>query len=365
MRSFIFTLILSVFFTLPTTARPINGGVSDGGGGSVGSSAVTPRQIAQGVPSLAHWILPWLYRQQAQFLGLSPADQKNSVVAKLFPAQGDDILALIPKISFELRLSGPCFDAKGAPKEGSIFAKNKNQLCLSPFLLSQKLSSSDMSAETAALMIHELSHLLGTSEAEAVAIQKSALADFSQMSLADSEKAISALLNGEQGGQITSVRGPLQSWSQDPEHFTTARDLLYWNLSWRNLLQALDDQTNQRVQYAPQSVLALYPVYNMKIAVMIGYYHAHDMTSTAEDRQGFQDQLDQSFASAKTLTVRQMILAQEGWDPGAEYDQVLLRKPESWADEAQAMSELENYLARIESQVQSLSRFLIPTEITQ
>jgi hypothetical protein len=364
MRKFIFILSLFLLFALATEARPINGGVSDGGGGSVGSSAVTPEQIAQAVPPLAHWILPWLYRQQAQFQTLSPADQKDSTVAKLFPAHGDDILVLIPKISFELRLSGPCFDANHTPKEGSIFAKNKNQICLSPFLLSQNLNSSDVAAETAALMIHELSHLLGTNEAEAVAIQKLAIADFSQMSLADTDKALSALLNGEQGGQITTVRGPLQSWSQDPEHFTTARDLLYWNQSWGNLLGSLTDQTDQRVQYVSQSLLDLYPAYNMKIAVLIAYYHAHDMTSTPEDRQSFQDQLDQSFAAAKTLTARQLISAQGGWDPGAAYDKVILHKPESWADEARAMLDLENYLGRIESQVRSLFQFSIPTEIT-
>lgn len=319
-------------------AHPLReGGVSDGGGDSIGASKVSAQEIADKIPELSSWIFPWLYKNQT--------DQANQFIG------------LLKEGSVEVRLTEPCFDKNGTAKDGSIYASQKNQICISAFLLSKKLSKSNFESELAALMIHEFSHFLGTTEDEAVSLQKKALEDFAQMNLSETQKKYHSFLEGPQGGLFSKAYGPLENWRQDPKNYTTARDLLYWNQQWGELYSELTDGERGILQYLPSSSLAAFPAYNLKIAVMIAYYQAQDPQLDPEIRKQFQDYLDSSFAESSRMTAREFIKAREGWDPGSDYDQVILSKPVSWADQAQAMGELIAYLKNLESEAQATAAF--------
>lgn len=337
-------LIFVVLFVTQTVsplfaeARPlIEGGVSDGGGNAIGDTSVSPENIAEKIPDLKYWILSWIYKNQAE---------SSAQYMELF-RQG----------SIEVRLTAPCFDKNGVAKDGSIYGGEKYQICLSAFLLSQKLSKSNYEAELAALMIHEFSHFLGTTEDEAVALQTKTAEDFSQLNLAETRKKILSFLEGPQGGLISKVYGPMESWQQDPQTYTTARDLLYWNQKWSGIYEELTNNSRGLVQYLPNEYLSVFPAYNIKIAVMIAFYHANDPHQTSDFRKQFQDNLDDTFAEKPSMTAREFIRNREGWDPGSDYEQVILTKPSTWSDQAQAMADIVHYLKSLEAQVRETSQF--------
>ncbi|KYG65559.1 hypothetical protein AZI86_00315 [Bdellovibrio bacteriovorus] len=337
-------LLVLIFVTLPflgpirSDAHPLRqGGVSDGGGNSLGASNVSAQEIADKIPELSFWVFPWIYKNQAD---LNP-----------------QLVVLLKQGSIEIRLSEPCFDKNGTPKDGSIYASQKNQICISALLLSKKLSKSNFESELAALIIHEFSHFFGTTEAEAVSLQKKALEDFAQMNFSETQKKYQSFLAGPQGGLFFKVYGPLENWLQDPKNYTTARDLLYWNQQWGELYGELTDAERGLIQYLPGKSLAAFPAYNLKIAVMIAYYQAQDPQLDPELRKQFQDNLDSSFAKASSTTARDFIKAREGWDPGPDYDQVILSKPVSWADQAQAMKEIVTYLKNLQVEAQAMVDF--------
>src|SRR5690606_39142869 len=107
---------------------------------------------------------PWLFHLQSQFAERSPKDKTNSILVKIFPSSGKNIIEFAKETAFEVRMSEPCRDVNGQPKDGSVYGTKPGTLCLSAFLMAQKLNDLNVSSETAALMVHELSHLLGATE---------------------------------------------------------------------------------------------------------------------------------------------------------------------------------------------------------
>lgn len=342
-----------VFSLLSIKAEAIKrGGVSDGGGDSIGASPVTPVDLAAVALGANTWLFPWLYKQQSLFFQQDAQAQVSSPFRKMFADSSKDIFHILKTSSVELRDTQPCFDRHGQPKDGSIYGKWAQQICLSTYLLSQKTNSNNFAAEVVALMVHEYSHFLGTSEEEAVAIQTAALKDFNSYSLLGVKRHLSGLLAGPQGGRISKLYGPLQNWQQDPKNYTSGRDLLYWNQSWGELYAELSDEEQGILQFLPAALLSEYGAYNYKIAVMIAYYHANDTSTDVETRRLFQQQIDVTFANKEVMTAREIVQMREGWDPGASYDLVSIKKPATWQDQAAVMQDLVVFLQKIQKSLE-------------
>ena len=72
----------------------------------------------------------------------------------------------------EVRNNDYCYDNLGNRKDGSVYSQKQNAICISTYSLKNKLTNTNVEIQTAALVFHELTHLAGTSESEAVALQK-------------------------------------------------------------------------------------------------------------------------------------------------------------------------------------------------
>ena len=176
-------LILSL--ALAGTSLAHAGGVSDGGGGTTNPNPANADRIvwtASSSASLA--LISWLNAEQGNFRRLSSDDQAASPFKKLF-APTRDIFDVIRETSIEVRMSRPCFDANGVAWDGSIYPTSQNAICISPFTMAPKLTEMNFDVETVALIAHELSHLLGTTEDEARAIQRAAIYALGHVDLID------------------------------------------------------------------------------------------------------------------------------------------------------------------------------------
>jgi hypothetical protein len=167
---------LLLFFPLTTFAM---GGVSDGGGGTTNPDPVGAERVAESIEGYGLKLLNiWLNAKEYEFLisGSLP-DRPES---KLFLAS-PSVFEVIAKTKVEIRMSESCYDKNGQAWDGSIYASEPGAICLSAFTMGPKLNSHNVEAETLALYMHEISHLMGYTEEEAREIQSHALSAFSSV----------------------------------------------------------------------------------------------------------------------------------------------------------------------------------------
>lgn len=151
-----------------------NGTVGGGGGGTTSPLKASRDMIKLAAAQAKLTIVTFLNEEEIRFVlhssGMSA--EWKTLNPKLFNSS-NDIFKVIEKISIEVRADAPCYDSSGDVVEGSIFSNYSDSICISSLLLAQKLDVYNYEYETAALILHELSHLLGATESEAVSVQVS------------------------------------------------------------------------------------------------------------------------------------------------------------------------------------------------
>ena len=65
----------------------------------------------------------------------------------------------------------PCFDYAGNNVDGSLVSDRPGTFCISAFNIASKVHPLELDAQSTALMIHEISEVLGFNEVEAVEFQ--------------------------------------------------------------------------------------------------------------------------------------------------------------------------------------------------
>ncbi|MGZ3695176.1 MAG: hypothetical protein ACXWQO_13635, partial [Bdellovibrionota bacterium] len=173
-------LILAAL-TMGGIAFAEGGGVGSGGGGTTIPNPTNPEFISGTASEYGAKLLTvWLQHQEEVFNRYGENEQAKSPFFKVFrPSNRKNIYQLVESTEVEFRMSGPCLDSEGQPWDGSIYGSKPGSICISPFSMAPKLSDMNYEAETLALLAHEISHLMGTSESEAREIQQVVIWDFS------------------------------------------------------------------------------------------------------------------------------------------------------------------------------------------
>jgi hypothetical protein len=160
-------LSLSLLY-ISSTAVVFAGGTTAGGGDTTlpqkvdASRIVEISQIDSGFAIKSFFIA-----KKDLYDSLSLDEQRVSPYFKIF-GEGKNIFSAVDNASVELKMYSACLDFDGLEKEGSVNADQKSDICISPFLMSKKLDKYNVTPETIGLIVHELTHLLGTDENEAV-----------------------------------------------------------------------------------------------------------------------------------------------------------------------------------------------------
>ncbi|WP_413291013.1 hypothetical protein [Bdellovibrio sp. HCB337] len=362
----IFIIAATMFFAL----QAHSGGVSDGGGGTTNPLPVDVDMIAYRVGEIGRVVLAWTYRQESKFSQLSPSEKVQSSYAKFFGGPVS-LTKVVKETVFEVRLSGPCFDANGQPKEGSTFASQAGALCLSPYLMAPKLTQFNFEAETAALMIHELSHVLGASEAEAEAIQKDALLDLAHMRFLDVYLELNSLVGIPAsvyitGGKIADANDTPRWWITGP--MDTLRlereDVDLWVRDWIDLRNRYFEKISSPILYSSPEILRSYTPMTQKIEVVAVFICMNDEREEPSIRKECQKEMAKLFGTATKLTARETILRRDGIDLGADFDLVMIQKPESWDDAKTLIIEVLAYVDKLVVETTALAEFTTQVYIT-
>ncbi len=149
------------------------GGIDGGGGGTTPANPISITQVFATIRTDAKSSLRLYFRnleRRSHFQNVPPYN------AKLFGG-AKTILDVLESTDIEVPDSKPCYDAFGNEVDGSVHSTKPNAICISAFRIAPKLILERAIPEILALIAHELSHVLGTTEAEAEAFQRRAVED--------------------------------------------------------------------------------------------------------------------------------------------------------------------------------------------
>lgn len=143
------------------------GGMDAGGGGTLPTHPVPIYKVKE-IVSEAKPKLLYLFNDYEAHLkyGL-----RNSLLSKLFLG-ARKVQDVLNDLRVEVREDRPCLTAQGSEVDGSIYGIKANTICISALRISQKVDLGVAEREILALLAHEVSHFMGTNEAEAEELQK-------------------------------------------------------------------------------------------------------------------------------------------------------------------------------------------------
>lgn len=169
---------------------------SGGGGNLLSELPVTPEYIEEALWAQKSMVRAWFNRieyftksddyWQSYYGHYGIPKLPDTILKKLFFGPRD-IFSLIAKLKIEAPRNRPCHDAAGNPVDGSIHADIPDAICISVKRLTEKLNRANYRAETTALIVHEVMHLMGGDEQEAVLVQK-----YSDLAYMDGNPVLSA-----------------------------------------------------------------------------------------------------------------------------------------------------------------------------
>jgi hypothetical protein len=345
-----------------------DGTITGGGGGTTNPDPVPQYAIESTVADYTGLILiSWFrYEQHAYNLG-SEAEKLKSPFRKVFESK-TSIFELIRDSSVEIRSNGPCLDAEGKPWDGSIYASSPNVICLSSYTMAPKLNFANVEAETIALAAHEYSHLLGTNEDEAKAIQQAALNTFTQTKFDTIRFQVDQMAVSFESSDWVGPR-----WVSNALYYF--REFIDNRLSILDQgdLLALDEKITFILSnfdsakigffYVPADLILLSGPNYAKLKIGQYYLCSMDQSIRESKRQACEQKLDLIFRGAESIPSKQFDMEGEGTfcmeNPrlcyGADFKNIEIARPKSLADVRARFAEVDLYLLNLKNYFSELA----------
>lgn len=319
---------------------------SGGGGDTINPIAVEPDAVMMAVEEYGFpGIVGWLHGAENKYR--RSQDPKNDPYVKLFagPKTIYDILKTTP---VELRFKEPCYDVSGQAKDGSIYAYKSGAICLSPFLMAPKLGETNVKEQTLALVLHEMSHLLGTTEDEAIRIQNDILLDFTHIDFDDFWQKTTRAHNA-----MMSLLHSIDDHIQNPSKFSSADfTTLVESIASKNE----DIETTMRFggSFSTERFMMMSPQMEDKMEANLcvvtnlnNAVYATDPHQTADMRHSYQEQLDSAFRGQNEITAtsyyNNAVCIDAEKNP--EFDNLRIRRIDNQSDLLASLQQEEDFLS--------------------
>lgn len=181
MRSLLNSLFLSlVLFSLgcshssnsaaPGAPSEGEGGINGGGGGTLPANPISTFDVMQVIQESKKTLNP-LMKHEMKYYSTEGHSVTFPYEKKIFGGPVT-IWDELQNTDIEILMDKPCRDLYGNPVDGSVHASKPNAICISAFRIAPKLIKERAAIEINALILHELSHRLGTTEPEAKQFQE-------------------------------------------------------------------------------------------------------------------------------------------------------------------------------------------------
>lgn len=349
-KSAIISFLLTVTICSAVSAA---GGVSDGGGGTTRPQSADPEWIVgTAIRDSAKMLIFWLNAEKANhFRRVRNRPAEESPTRVLFESN-QDVFELVRKISIELRMSEPCYDRNNNATDGSIHGVPAGSICLSPFSMAPKLNDMNYHYETAALIMHEISHLLGASEAEATKIQQAVIYDLGKIDF------LGTLVELELLAQSTGRLPLLQM------EFRMVRDALRWQQMnqaevrhlFADLARLRDDLQRNflKISFLSEPRIESFDPQFIRAFVVQRAVCNRDEREDTGVRQMCEDWLAKAFAGQPQATTEEIGSRTMGWISDAPIETV--RFPGSIQDIQFELDQIDQFLSSLHKEFIELNR---------
>lgn len=127
------------------------------------------------------FIRAWLQGLETQMVPDRHGSQPRTLAIpkgseKLFQSFSKNIYRILEDTTIVYQTNSPCSSDKGQ-SDGSVLSEKPKKICISGYSLARKLNEGNAKIQLEALILHELSHFMGTTEEEAISIQSQYLED--------------------------------------------------------------------------------------------------------------------------------------------------------------------------------------------
>lgn len=175
--------MLGLLISLPAAADgrlSARGGMSGGGGnvlpGRTPEARMDPEDVEHRVKSARYAAIDYLVGFEQRYRDGTLSPEQALLAEKAFSGK-KDLITVSQTVRPDIEEDSPCYDFEGKAVDGSIRAEKANRICISSHRIANKVHESEIVPQSAALMIHEYSEVMGFSEDEATALQIHVYAD--------------------------------------------------------------------------------------------------------------------------------------------------------------------------------------------
>lgn len=177
-------LLNCTLFLLGINSALAAGGISGGGGTRTPKHPVSSEEVKVLINSSKHEITKYFNKLEIYF-GLNNKEHCHlEICQKLFGGE-KSIQSIIAETSVHLEEERPCLSPQGIAYDGYAPGPIENSICISVYNITKKVSKREARSEILALMAHEYTHLLGSTEEEAELLQEDILDAFYEVSAKD------------------------------------------------------------------------------------------------------------------------------------------------------------------------------------
>lgn len=352
MTKFISTMLLF------SSVQSFAGGIGSGGGGTV-SQPATPNQVAEAVQKSAG-ALAQMWLQRKQVLNAENIDHGAYEPIKKIFASTTDIYTVLHQTRVELKMTAPCQDANGAPVDGSIYGSQPGAICISPFSMAPKLNQQNYVVETAALVLHEMSHLVGLNEDDATSLQTRAVQEFMEEDLAEVLQGLQDLGSNAKQGKFTKILKFFDKGINDPGFLTAQNTENYFKL-WTEIHQG---SAHGRFLFLSARNHNLSDPQYVNYGAIASFVCFNDSSVEKSKRKECQDEFNEGFGADTTVTARVFLSRIRNADPAdyrSEYDLVIVDKPVTLNDLPAGLAKSRAFVAAAQAAAKELSEFQIAT----
>ena len=282
------------------------GGTTAGGGNIQPADQVSENLLISAVVHAKPIIQSWFSSQLKRYKGIQSIskceDPRNKgfceIGAKLFDAN-PNIFEVVNQTEIETKMNEPCLDFNQQPNDGSMFGQKPGSICISISNIKEKLREDNYENQIVALLLHEVSHLLGTTEDEANYLQWEALnMDFKYLPV--SAAHVQMYMLDRDTAQMNNL---MQTWSTMTAYQTNFRGMCRSTdevlKRYEDLYAKIDDF---HLRYYTPREIGLFKSNHIKMRALWNYICSQDSAEDELTRQSARNLYDWGFKGKSEIS---------------------------------------------------------------
>lgn len=177
-RLFLKTITIIGLMSLTSFAK-IDGGISGGGGYVINPIRPSYPQSTEVIEDMIKesktFVVQYIQQKKNQFHADQMGGHEKRLYDQLLNSPQKNIDHVLANYKVHVEDEDPCYTSDRVPVDGSIFSEKPNSICISAHTFAEKVHASTVHIQAAALILHEMSEVVGLSDDDAIRLQKIAL----------------------------------------------------------------------------------------------------------------------------------------------------------------------------------------------